>query len=175
MKTHALIVGGQGVGKSTLIARVRRELALQEAGIETVREAAPTEERGNPVYIYRVGFPRTQSAENLAAYAGPGGRTGFPEVFDRYAAFLREDAGNCGLIILDELGFLESDAADFCRAVLDLLDGDTPVLAAVKPKDTPFLTAVRGHPKAQIFPIDETNRGILPEQVLAFLKNRTDR
>ena len=136
MKRHALIVGEQGVGKSTLIARVRRELALPEAGIETVRETAPADERGNPVYIYRVGFPRTRTTQNLAALVGPDGRKAFPEVFDRYAAFLREDARDCGLIVLDELGFLETDAAEFCRAVLDLLDGDVPVLAAVKPKDT---------------------------------------
>ena len=172
MKKHALIVGEQGVGKSTLIARVRRELALPEAGIETVRETAPTGELGKPVYIYRVGFPRTRGTENLAALVGPDGRTAYPETFDRYAAFLREDARNCGMIVLDELGFLESDAAEFCRAVLDLLDWDVPVLAAVKPKDTPFLTAVRSHPKARVFHIDETNRDALPEEVLAFLRTR---
>ncbi|MBR6951095.1 MAG: AAA family ATPase [Oscillospiraceae bacterium] len=170
MKRHALIVGEQGVGKSTLIARVRREMALPEAGLETVRVAAPPEEPGAPVYIYRVGGPRTQSDENLAAFVRSTGRQSFPEVFDRYAAYLRQDAPHAGLIVLDELGFLESDAAEFCRTVLDMLDGDVPVLAAVKPKDTPFLTAVRNHPKAQVFHIDETNRDALPAQVLAFFQ-----
>ncbi len=170
MKRHALIVGEQGVGKSTVIARVRRELSLPEAGIETVREEALAEARGKPVYIYRMGFPRTRSLENLAAFVGPGGRKSFPETFDRFADCLREDAQNCGLIVLDELGFLESDAAEFTRAVLDLLDGDVPILAAVKPKDTSFLTAVRRHPKAWAFHIDERNRDALPAQVLAFFR-----
>ena len=172
MKRHALIVGGQGVGKSTLITRVRRELALREAGIETVREAVPAEKRGKPVYIYRVGFPRERTTENLAAFVGTGGSTSFPETFDRYAAYLREDAGHAGLIVLDELGFLESDAAAFCGTVLDLLDGDIPVLAAVKPKDTPFLAAVRHHPKAEIFTVNESNRDALAGQVLAFLRGQ---
>ena len=170
---HALIVGEQGVGKSTLIARVRRELALPEAGIETVRETALAEERGAPVYLYRVGCLRTRGPENLAAYVGHDGRTAFPETFDRYAAFLKEDARNCGLIVLDELGFLETHAADFCRTVLELLDGNVPVLAAVKPKDTPFLNAVREHPKARVFHIDEQNRETLPAQVLAFFQGAT--
>ncbi|MCR5174969.1 MAG: nucleoside-triphosphatase [Oscillospiraceae bacterium] len=169
---HALIVGGQGVGKSTLIARVRRELALPEAGIETVRETALAEDRGAPVYIYRVGCPRTRGQENLAAFVGGKGRRSFPETFDRYAAFLKEDCARAGLIVLDELGFLESDAATFCGTVLDLLDGDIPVLAAVKPKDTPFLAAVRHHPKAEIFTVDESNRDVLAGQVLAFLRGQ---
>ena len=164
MKRHALIVGEQGVGKSTLIAGVRRQLALSEGGIETVRECSLAEGAMAPVYIYRVGHPRTRGTENLAAYVGPTGKRAFPEVFDRYASFLREDAARAGLIVLDELGFLESDAAAFCRAVLDTLDGDVPVLAAVKPKDTPFLAAVRGHPRAQVFRIDEENRDVLPGQ-----------
>jgi len=169
---HALIVGEQGVGKSTLIARVRRELALSEAGIETVRETEPGDGRGTPVRIYRVGRPRIRTEENIAAFVGPDGKTAFPETFDRYAAFLREDTRNCGLIVLDELGFLEADAAAFCRTVLALLDGDVPVLAAVKPMDTPFLTAVREHPKGKRFHIDEGNRDALAEEVLAFLRGQ---
>ena len=167
---HVLIVGEQGVGKSTVIARVRRALDLPEAGFETVREPETADERGTPVRIYRVGRPRIRTEENVVAFVGPGGRTAFPETFDRYAAFLREDTRNCGLIVLDELGFLEADAADFCRTVLALLDGDVPVLAAVKPKDTPFLSEVRNHPKGKRFHIDEGNRDALAEEVLAFLR-----
>lgn len=44
---------------------------------------------------------------------------------------------------MDELGFLENDAHRFQAAVLAALDGSTPVLAAVKPKDTDFLRRVR--------------------------------
>lgn len=55
---------------------------------------------------------------------------------------------------MDELGFLENDAKVFQSAVLCALDGDTPVLAAVKPKDTPFLRAVRGHENAELVFID---------------------
>ncbi len=172
MKRHALIVGEQGVGKSTLIASVRRELAVPEAGIETVREAGLADERGAPIYIYRVGSLRRQGPENLVARVGNEGKTSYPEVFDRYAGYLKEDISHCSLIILDELGFLESDAAAFCGTVLDLLDGDIPVLAAVKPKDTPFLLAVRHHPKAEIFTIDESNRDVLAKQVLAFLRGQ---
>lgn len=169
---HALIVGAQGVGKSTLIGRVRRELSRVEAGLETRRETALADERGAPVYIHRVGHPRFQGAENLAAYVKPAGKQVFPEVFERYADFLTRDAPGSGLIVLDELGFLESSAPGFCRAVLAVMGGDVPVLAAVKPMDTPFLRSVREHPGARLFPIDEHNRDALAEEVLCFLRNQ---
>jgi nucleoside-triphosphatase len=170
---HALIVGEQGVGKSTLIARVRKELGLREAGVETVREVSMTEERGAPVFLYRVGSPRTKGPDNLAAYVKPGGKTSFPQVFDRSAPLLKQDTGDAELIVLDELGFLEPQSPVFCRTVLDILDGNTPVIAAVKPMDTPFLCAVRSHQNARIFTIDETNRDALAGEVFAFLRQQT--
>lgn len=50
---------------------------------------------------------------------------------------------------MDEIGFMESGAKAFCRAVLDCLDGPLPVLAAVRAGiKTPFLREVMSHPKA---------------------------
>ena len=62
---------------------------------------------------------------------------------------------------LDELGFLENDAHRFQAAVLAALDGSTPVLAAVKPKDTDFLRRVRQHPHGEVFSIKPESREAL--------------
>lgn len=71
------------------------------------------------------------------------------------------------LIVMDELGFMEEEAADFVRGVLRALDGDVPVLASVKARmDVAFLQAVRTHPKATLFMIDEQNRDALYDQLL---------
>ena len=49
----------------------------------------------------------------------------------------------------------------------EVFDGlGAPVLAAVKPKDTPFLRAVRGHENAELVFIDEQNRDALLEKLL---------
>ena len=87
-------------------------------------------------------------------------------MFDTLGAQLIESAPEGGIILMDELGFLENDARVFRSAVLCALDGDTPVLAAVKPKDTPFLRAVRGHENAELVSIDEQNRDALLEKLL---------
>ena len=41
------------------------------------------------------------------------------------------------------------------------LDGSTPVLAAVKPKDTDFLRRVRQHPHGEVFNITPESREAL--------------
>ena len=65
----------------------------------------------------------------------------------------------CQVIIMDELGFMESDAQAFRRAVLQTLDGETPVLAAVKNRmDVEFLRQVCAHPRAEVVPINPENR-----------------
>ena len=42
--------------------------------------------------------------------------------------------------------------------MLDLLDGDVPVLAVVRSMDTPFLNAVRNHPNACCLWLTRDNR-----------------
>ena len=59
---------------------------------------------------------------------------------------------------MDELGFLERDAHRFQEAVLAALQGDQPVLAAVKNRNDPFLQAARGVPGVRVLYITRENR-----------------
>ena len=170
---HALVVGAQGVGKSTLIQRVLRELDRPVFGFETKRETALADETGDcPIYIYEAGKPHVRTEENLVGRSGNGRFAVFPEAFERYAAKLRAPAPKNAVIELDELGFLESAAEGFCATVLELLDGTVPVVAAVKNKDTAFLGAVRRHENCRCFTITPQNRDALYTEVLAFLKTQ---
>jgi nucleoside-triphosphatase len=65
----------------------------------------------------------------------------------------------------DKLGFLENDAHLFQEAVLAALDGSTPVLAAIKPKDTDFLRRVRQHPHGEVFNITPESREALYQRL----------
>lgn len=173
--THALIVGAQGVGKSTLIQKVLRELALPVSGYETKKEDGLADPAlGTPIYIYPAGTEHVQAPERLLGYRACKNPVTFTEAFDRFAERLNSET-DAGIVVLDEIGFMESGAESFRAAILKKLDGDVPVIAAVKNVDTPFLCQVREHPNCRCFHINEENRDALFPQVLAFLQEQITR
>lgn len=168
---HVLITGPRGVGKSTLIRRVLAELDRPVFGFETKKEdALATEQLGSPVYIYDAGTEHRQTPEGLVGWCKNKHFASMKEVFDRWAPKLRPPVPAGHIVLMDELGFMEASSEDFCSAVLALLDGDAPVLAAVKDKDIPFLSAIRSHPNCRCFFITEENRDALFPEVLEFMK-----
>lgn len=168
---HALIVGARGVGKSTLIRRVLEQLNQPLIGFETKKEDALADEvNGSPVSIYEAGKEHLQTEENLVGHCKNKHAATMKEAFDRYAPKLTVPVPQDRIVVMDELGFMESRSEAFCNAVMGLLDGEAPVIAAVKDKDIPFLEAVRSHPNTRCFFITPDNRDALYFEVLEFMK-----
>jgi len=180
---HALIVGEQGVGKSTLIHRVLKELSLSVCGFQTRKEETMADQvLGSPLYIYEAGQPHVQSLDNLVGHCKDKKPVVYIEGFDRFAEKLeqlmeKERRGEKidSLILMDEIGVMECRSERFCRAILELLNGEVPILAAVKYKDRPFLEQVRSHPNCRCFTITPENRDSLYEDVLAFVQTQISR
>lgn len=171
---HTLIVGARHVGKSTLIRRVIEKMGRPVCGFETVKEdALETKEDGSPIYIYPAGGAHVRSGDNLVGYCRDKRPTTMTETFDRWAERISAPPAGC-IVLLDEIGFMESSSGAFCKAVMRLLDGDVPVIAAVKHNSTPFLDRVKRHPNCRCFHIDEHNRDALLPEVLAFVTEQID-
>lgn len=172
---HALIVGPRGVGKSTLIRRILQELNRPVFGYETKKEILLEDPlRGCPIYIYDAGKPHCQTAENFIGYHADRDSEAITAAFDRYAPRLMEKVPEDAVIELDEIGFLEAKSENFCQALLQLLDGDRPVIAAVKDRETDFLNRIREHRNARCFTITQANRDELYEEVLIFMKQQLE-
>lgn len=170
---HIIIRGPRGVGKSTLIRRLLEAVGASPAGFIT-KKAAPGADGVARIHIYPAALPEAQRlpAEGNCVGACRSGRMTDrrTEVFDTLGvAYLNDTAGR-NVLVMDELGFMESEALDFQRAVLDALDGALPVLATVKDKDVPFLEAVCAHPNAQVRIITPENRDALFDELLPLLK-----
>lgn len=172
---HALIVGDRGVGKSTLIRRVLQELNRPVFGFETKKEEQLEDPiRGCPIYIYDAGKSHIRTPNNLIGYHKERDIPAITAAFDRYAPRLMGPVAENAVVELDEIGFLEAKSDAFCQAVLYLLDGRNPVIAAVKNREHPFLDAVRNHPNARCFYITAENRDTLYEEVLAFMMQQLE-
>lgn len=172
---HILITGDRGVGKSTLIRRLLAELNRPVFGFETKKEELPEDPLlGCPIYIYDAGSPRIRTPDNLIGFHRQPDPSAVTAAFDRYAPRLMVPVPEGAVVELDEIGFLEAKSEAFCRAVMRLLDGTAPVIAAVKNRDEPFLNAVRSHPNARVFSITPENRDQLYEEVLSFMKQQLE-
>ena len=165
---HILLRGPSGVGKSTLIQRLLAETGRHPGGFLTKKEAVEAD-GSPPGYIYPAACPedsRQRSEANRVGRVAQQRRIDArPEVFDTLGCRYLEPSAGTDILLMDELGLLENRAALFQATVLACLDGDCPVLAAVKNRDTPFLTAVCTHPKALVLDVTETNREELYQQL----------
>ena len=166
---HILIAGRSGVGKSTLIRALLNEIPLPAYGVITKKEAAGPD-GFCPVYIHTYGSEKCFSQDNRIGLCREGKSVAFPEAFDRFSESMQFQ--HDGVIVFDELGFLESGASRFTDAVLHTLDSAPFVIAAVRDKKTPFLDAVRSHPRADVYRIDEKNRDSVREALLSSLSAR---
>lgn len=168
---HILICGEVGVGKSTLIARLLEHSTRPRYGFIT-KKLEPDENGFHPIYIHPAGaLTRHYEPNNLIGTC------------DRRIHNINLDAFNTlgvaylqakpdGIVLMDELGFMESKAEGFTRAVIETLDGDIPVIAAVKARyDVPFLNEVRAHPKGQLHMITQENRDALFEELLPTIQS----
>ncbi len=116
-----LICGPRGVGKSTLIRRLAALYQDRCRGFVTKRLTTADGEGMFPIYIHPAAQPedrRQYGPENLARpVRQPAQRPVYP-VFDEWGPRL---LAGPGLLVMDELGFLEQDASRFQAAVLAAL------------------------------------------------------
>ena len=166
---HIMIVGRNGVGKSTLIRALLDQIDLPVYGVITKKEA-PSESGDCPVYIHTYGAQRTYTELNRVGLCREGHSIAFPDAFDRFSEQM--NFKNDGVIVFDELGFLESNAPRFTKSVLHTLDTAPFCICAVRDKKTAFLNAVRSHPRASVFMISEENRDALKNELLEMLSLR---
>lgn len=167
---HVLITGARHTGKSTLIRELAAATGRPLFGFITKKESdLPDPEKGIPVYIYPPEGPRTQNADNIVGYCKDRGFTPMTGAFDRFAPQL-VGPPRSSLVVMDEIGFMETGSEAFRNAILALLSGDVPVLAAVKPDDHPFLNAMRAHPGCRVFELTADNRDRIRKEILSFIQ-----
>ena len=171
---HILIVGNPGVGKSTLIRRLLEHNSRPVCGFVTKME--PSEVNGlRSIYVHPAAQPEhawEYTGENLIGTCDTKIHNINLDAFDTLGVEYLSALPQNGLILMDELGFMEAGSVPFTQRVLEVLDGDIPVLAAVKSRtDIPFLEQVRSHPKATVCHITPENREELFHRLLPIIQS----
>lgn len=151
---HLFFTGRKGVGKSTL---VRAAIEGRRVGGFFTKRVEGVLERPS-VHLLRAGTADVPSAENLLFCCGGGADI---RQFERLGCGALAEAGDCDVLVMDELGPHEAQAAAFQQAVLRALDGDVPVIGVLQQAESAFLRQVALHPNVRVITVTEENRDAL--------------
>lgn len=158
MRKHIVIAGKRHTGKTTLVNRL---LEGYEGPVYGFRTASGSSLRKGfrSFFIFPAGSEEhVESEENHIGDGNGRGPVSYPEAFNDYGVRCLQ-AEPDGIIVMDELGFMEKDAEEFCNRVLELFDGDIPILATAKSgHDIDFLNKILNHPDADVYYITTENR-----------------
>ena len=147
---HILLCGRRRSGRSAMIRRLLEGISAPVFGYET-RTLGTRPDGYHEIYLYPYGqeeSPRRE--ENHAADYNSRDRVIRPAVFDGPGVACL-NARKDGILVMDEIGFLESEAEEFCKTVLRKLDGELPIQAAVREgMETDILLRVKAHPSARV-------------------------
>ena len=152
-----VIEGCSGSGKSTAIRRLLKYIERPIWGLWSEKLPAP-EDQPAPVYLHSYREPIRYSQKNRIGVCQNRHAQSFPEVFDALGAETLRAVPEGSLVLLDEIGVMESEAFAFQKELFRLLDGEYDVIVAVRDKHTPLLDAIRTHPKVRCVTAETANQ-----------------
>ena len=139
------------MGKSTL---VRAAIEGKRVGGFFTKRVEGLLERPS-VHLLRAGTADVPSAENLLFCCG-----GSADIqrFEQLGCGALVEAGDCDVLVMDELGPHEARAAAFQQAVLRALDGAVPIIGVLQQAESAFLRQIAAHPNVRVITVTEENR-----------------
>ncbi len=176
---HIFLTGDVQVGKSTIIRKTLLALQLQAIGGFRSISVPDLPDGAMSVYLIPAGdeHPMMGDWNRVGIRKGCGrGIEKIPEAFERAGVQALVDAENMPLILMDEVGRMESAAARFSERILALLDGSAPIFGVVqKIADTKLTNAIRQHPNVRVLTVTKENREELAGEVLRLVSKELDR
>ena len=167
---HVFLQGERGIGKSTVIRKTLEIIANDRptrlGGFYTWNGG-----RGDPnVYMKPAQCGEAGDVILVAKWNKAKDRMdSVAHAFDTGGARLLSRLSGVDLIIMDELGYLESAAPGFKQAVLDALAGDIPAFGTLRLGDVPWHDDIKKNPLVELYYVDEKNRDDLPRELAEML------
>ena len=182
------VTGERDCGKSTFLAALMKKYAIRPSGFITKKEAPPE----CAVYMHQVidGTARYRyTTGNKVGICPRQKPVGFAPVFDAYGVMCLKQAETAvrpslggehydisygttppqqhlPIILMDELGVMETKAEFFFRTVCALFaDSRYYIIGAVKPRGTRFLPVLEQIPEAIVYRLTPQNRPQLYDQL----------
>ncbi|MEM4658632.1 MAG: NTPase [Candidatus Methanosuratincola sp.] len=172
IRKNILITGAPGVGKTTLIKRLAEELSdFCPAGFYTEEIREGGERRGFSL----VSFSGTLGILSHVDIKSPHrvGKYGVDvEGFDDFLSSIPFFEEESRLVIVDEIGKMESLSFKFTRLIKQILDSDKVVVATIASRGKGLIGEIKERRDAKTFEVTHANRGTLLENILRCVRAR---
>lgn len=156
MTQHIFLTGKKHIGKSTLTQKILDDYKKTADGFLTVRTKDYLKNQYS-VHMYHLKEKEFPNESNLLFLCGKTDEH-TADTFERLGCNILSMCSDCSLIVMDELGPHEADATLFRKKILNLLDGQTPILGVLQEPAESFWPEIVNHPKVEIIIISEDNR-----------------
>lgn len=174
MYKNILLTGKSGCGKSTLINEILDSLNINYSGYRTLPYSINGIDKG----YYLHGYAEVDNNFSpISIKSGLNSCYSIVETFEQLGVdIIKESINNSKskIILLDEIGVLESKAEHFISELVKSLDSDKLVLGVIKKKNNEFLKEILNREDTFIVDIEEydnLDRKLLVNDIISFIKN----
>ncbi|MEG0370728.1 MAG: nucleoside-triphosphatase, partial [Clostridium sp.] len=170
---NILLTGNMGVGKTTLLYKIIERLNISVGGFKVdriIEQIGSTTKKQFFISSLLNGRDKYKIA-NTRLLNNHWDIDIFNDSFEIAAkTILQESLEHRDLIVLDEIGIMESKAYDFQRAVSDILDSNKIVIGVIKDKSGDFLNNIRSRNDVLVLRVTEDNRNTLLDEILLIIE-----
>jgi nucleoside-triphosphatase len=158
MTKKILLTGRPGCGKTTLIRRVVKELAVPAGGFYTEEIRVGRQRTGFKVVTLEgkegvFADVNLKTSERVGKYG-----LDLAELETIGVAAIREAVRTRRLVIMDEIGPMEIRSATFRSAVNEAFESGVPILATIVARSLPFSDAIKRRSDISILEVRLSNR-----------------
>lgn len=162
-----VIVAPKRTGKTTLVNKLLECTNKHVIGFQTRKDDTKINENGLwPLYIFPVGKSLIKEDKYLVGYCGKGKHTVNNDVFNTTGVELISTNNKDDLIIMDEVGFMETNAKILTEKIFEVLNSNNPVLIMLKDKNNvELLEKIKNVNNIELIYMNVSNRDEVFEKI----------
>jgi nucleoside-triphosphatase len=171
---NLLLTGPPGVGKTTVLAAVARQLGDRKLGGFLTEEIRPGRQRLGFDLVPFQGERRTMahcdfsSPHRVSRYGVDVGK------IDDIAEAALGPCADAELFLIDEIGKMECFSRPFIEAIARLLDDPRPLVATVARQGPGLIAEVKRRTDVELWQVTTKNRQRMPDEVVSWLSMAED-
>jgi len=166
MPNNILITSYPNVGKTTLINKIMKQLNCEVGGFITFEKLRKGKRCGFYIEDFD-GNKMTMADVNIKSNYQVSKYKVDLEAFEKIGLpALLKAKKKADIIIVDEIGTMETFSKKFCRVLVDIFNCKKPLLATIKKKNYPFTTKLKKREDVTLFNLTYKNRNKLLNPIL---------